>query len=51
VSNIGCRLSWFTTRNHGLRVDESESVNDDFSFDGLYGIDDDGNGSGIEGFK
>jgi hypothetical protein len=40
MTNVTCRLTRFLTGHEGLRVDRSESVNDDFTTDGLDGVDD-----------
>jgi hypothetical protein len=34
--------------HEGLRVDETEGIDDDFALDGLDGVDYDGNGAGCE---
>lgn len=41
VTNVGCSLARFATSNNSLRVDKAEGVDDDFSFDGLDGVNDD----------
>lgn len=48
VSEVGCGLAWFLPEHEGLRVDEAEGVDDDFAFDGLDGVDDDGDSAGGE---
>lgn len=40
VANIGSGLSRLLTHYDGVRIDETECVNDDFPFDRLDGIDD-----------
>lgn len=41
VTNVGCSLARFATSNDCLWVDKTEGVDDDFSFNGLNGVDDD----------
>lgn len=48
VTEIGGALPGFLAQHQGLRVYEAEGVDDDFSLDGLDGVDDDGNGAGGE---
>ena len=43
VSKIGRALTRLLTHHEGLRVDQSERIDHDLAFDGLYRIDDDGN--------
>lgn len=40
VTNVRGRLPGFATGNDGVRVDETKSIDNDFSFDRLYGIND-----------
>lgn len=42
----GC-LPRFLTHHECLRVYETEGIDDDFAFDGLDGVDDDGDGAGV----
>jgi hypothetical protein len=35
MPNVGSRLSWFSTRDGGVGIDETEGIYDDFAFDGL----------------
>lgn len=51
VTEVGGALPGFLAKHEGLRVYQSESVDDDFSFDGLDRIDDDGDGAGSELFE
>lgn len=51
VTEIGCALTGLLAQYEGLRVYEAEGVDDDFSFDGLDGVDDDGDGAGGELFE
>ena len=51
VAEVGGRLPRFVAHHQGLRVDESEGVDDDFAFYGLDGVDDDGDGAGGELFE
>ena len=46
VTQVGGALSGFLTQHQRLGVDESESVNDDLSLDGLYRIYNDGDSAG-----
>jgi len=45
VAEVGRGLAGFLPQHEGLRVDEAEGVDDDFAFDGLDGVDDDGDGA------
>ena len=45
VSDVGGRLARLVAHHEGLRVYESEGVDDDFAFYGLDGVDDDGDGA------
>ena len=51
VTEVGGGLAGFLAQHEGLRVDEAEGVDDDFAFDGLDGVDDDGDGAGGELFE
>ena len=51
MTEIGGALSGFLSEHEGLGVYEAEGIDDDFSFDGLDGIDDDGDGAGGELLK
>lgn len=48
MTDVRGGLAWFVAHHEGLWVDQTESVNDDFSFDGLYGIDDNSDGAGCK---
>ena len=48
MSDIGRRLARFLAEDDRVGVDQSECVDDDFAFDGLDGVDDDGDGAGVE---
>lgn len=45
VTQVGSALSWFLAQHQGLGVDKSECVNDNLALDGLYGVNNDGDGS------
>lgn len=45
MSNVGRRLAGLLTHHHQLRINQTESVDDDFSFHRLNRIHDDSNGS------
>lgn len=45
MSQVGCTLARLLTEHERLRVDETESINNDFAFNGLNGVNDDGNSS------
>ena len=51
MTEIGGCLSRFLAHHECLRVYEAEGIDDDFAFDGLDGIDDDGDGAGGELFE
>jgi len=51
VPDVGRRLARFLTEDDGVGIDEPECVNDDFAFDGLDGVDDDGDGAWVELFE
>jgi hypothetical protein len=44
-------LTRFLAKHERLRVDKSESIDDDLALDRLNGINDDGNGSGCKLFE
>lgn len=46
MAQVGCALPGLLTQHQGLRVDQAEGVDDDLALDGLYRIDDDGDGAG-----
>lgn len=46
MTRVRRALSGLLTQHEGLWVDESESIDDDLSLHGLYGIDDHGDGTG-----
>ena len=48
VADVARRLARLLAGEHGVRVDEAEGVDDDFALDGLDGVDDDGDGAGVE---
>lgn len=51
VSDVRCRLSRLSSCHCSGRLDQAESINDDFALDGLDGVDDDGYCSRSEFFK
>jgi hypothetical protein len=51
MSDVRGRLTSFLTGHDGLRVDRPESVDDHLASNGLDGVDDDCDGSGVELFK
>ena len=51
MAQVGCRLPWFLPQHERLRVYEAEGVDHDFAFDGLDGVDDDGDGAGSQLFE
>ena len=51
VSDVGRGLAGLGALDDGVRVDEAEGVDDDLALDGLYRVDDDGDGAGVEGFE
>lgn len=51
MSDVGRRLTGFLAENDGVWVDESEGVDDHFAFDGLNGVNDYGDGAGVELFE
>lgn len=48
MTQVRCTLAGFLTEHQRLGVDQSESINNDLSFNRLDGIDDDGDSSGSE---
>lgn len=40
MPDVGSCLSWFTARDDGVGIDETEGIDDDFAFDGLDRVDD-----------
>jgi hypothetical protein len=51
MTQVRCALTRFLTEHKRLRVDESESVDDDLSLDRLNGINNDGNSSRCQLFE
>lgn len=51
VPKVGGGLAGFLAHHEGLRVDETEGVDDDFAFNGLDRVHDDGDGAARQGFK
>mmetsp|Transcript_120 Transcript_120/g.157 ORF Transcript_120/g.157 Transcript_120/m.157 type:complete len:260 (+) Transcript_120:259-1038(+) len=51
MSHVAGGLPGFLSKHHELWIDEPETVDDDLSLDGLYGIDDERDGSGVERLK
>ena len=51
VSYIGRSLTSFAARNHGLGLDESESVDYNLALDRLNGVNHDGYGAWVERLK
>lgn len=51
MANVRCGLAGLVTHHESLRVDQAEGVNDNLALDGLYRIDDYGNGAGSELFE
>ena len=45
MTQVRCALTRFLTKHKRLRVDESESIDDNLSLDGLNGINNNGNSS------
>lgn len=50
-SDVGCGLPWLNACLMSEGVDESEGINDDLSSNGLNGVDDNCDTSGIEHLK
>ena len=48
MAQIRCCLSRLLAEHKSLRVDEAESIDHDFPFDRLDGVDDDGDSSGCQ---
>ena len=48
---VGGRLTGFHAHHHGCGLDQAEGVDDDFAFDGLDWVDDDGDGAGGQIFE
>lgn len=51
MTEVRGALAGFLAEHQGLGVDEAEGVDYDFAFDGLDGVDDDGDGAGGELFE
>ncbi|KAL8865861.1 MAG: hypothetical protein Q9174_006652, partial [Haloplaca sp. 1 TL-2023] len=51
MTKIRGGLTGFLAHHEGLGVYETEGIDDDFSFDGLNGVDNDGDGAGGELFE
>ena len=51
MTKIRRRLSRLLTEHHHVRVDQTESIDNNFAFDALDGVNDHGNGSVREGLK
>jgi hypothetical protein len=51
MTQVRCALTRFLTEHKRLRVDESESIDDDLSLDRLNGINNDGNSSRCQLFE
>lgn len=51
MTQVGCGLARFLAHDNSLWCDESECVNDDFTLDGLDGIDHDSDGTRCELFE
>mmetsp|Transcript_9898 Transcript_9898/g.15865 ORF Transcript_9898/g.15865 Transcript_9898/m.15865 type:complete len:221 (+) Transcript_9898:722-1384(+) len=51
MSNVARGLTRFLSQHHKLRIDQTEAVNDDLSFDGLDGVHNQGDSSAIESLK
>ena len=51
MTQVRCALTRFLTEHKRLRVDESESIDDDLALDRLNGINNDGNSSRCQLFK
>lgn len=48
VAQVAGALSGFLTQHQKLRVDETESVDDDLALDGLDRVNDDGDCTGVQ---
>lgn len=51
MTQVRCALTRFLTKHKRLRVDESESIDDNLSLDGLNGINNNGNSSWCQLFE
>lgn len=51
MTQVRCALTRFLTKHKRLRVDESESIDDNLSLDGLNGINNNGNSSRCQLFE
>mmetsp|Transcript_31889 Transcript_31889/g.93710 ORF Transcript_31889/g.93710 Transcript_31889/m.93710 type:complete len:331 (+) Transcript_31889:2125-3117(+) len=51
MADVAGRLAGLLAEHHELRIDEAEAVDDDLALDGLDGIDDEGDGAGIQGLE
>ena len=51
VAQVGGGLARLLPEHEGLWVDEAEGIDDDFAFDGLDGVDDNGDGARRELFE
>ncbi len=51
MTNVGGSLTRLVACYNSLGLNETESVNDDFAFDGLNGVDDNGDGAGVKGLE
>lgn len=51
MSQIGSRLARLLAKHKGLWVNEAEGINDDFTLDGLDGVDDNGDSTRGELFE
>jgi hypothetical protein len=45
VSKVRGTLTWLLAEHEGMWVDEAEGINDDFTLDGLDGVNNDGDGA------
>ena len=48
MSDVAGGLAGLLPQHHELRVDQAEAVDDDLALDALDGIDDQGDGAGVE---
>ena len=48
MTQVARRLSSLLTQHERLRIDQPESIDDDFALDGLDGVDDNGDGARSE---
>jgi len=51
MTQVRCALTRFLAKHKRLRVDESESIDDNLSLDGLNGINNNGNSSRCQLFE